>query len=186
MTHDISLEIVTRRLILRVPREQDFDGFCKLMADEQTAQYIGGVMQPAAVWRGMASLAGSWALHGFGMFSMIEKSTGQWVGRTGPWRPAEWPGDEIGWGILRRFWGNGYALEAAIASMDFAVEMLGWTDIIHCIDPANVNSQKLAQRLGATNRGKGKLPAPFEDAEIEIWGQTADEWLENSARLKRD
>lgn len=183
MIHDISIEIETPRLLLRVPREEDFAGFCALMGDEEAARYVGGQQPPAVIWRGMASLAGSWALHGFGMFSMIEKSTGEWVGRTGPWRPAEWPGNEVGWGVVRSHWGKGYAMEAAIASMDFAVDKLGWTDIIHCIDPANANSQKLAQRLGSANRGQGRMPAPFNDKVIDIWGQTADEWRTNRTRL---
>ena len=33
-----------------------------------------------------------------------------------------------------------------------------------------------AMRLGSRNRGPGKLPAPFEDVPIEIWGQTREEW----------
>ena len=48
--------------------------------------------------------------------------------------------------------------------------------MIHSIDPDNVASQELAQRLGSRNRGPGKLPAPFEDVPIDIWGQTREEW----------
>ncbi len=184
MTPDLSIEIETPRLLLRIPRQEDFDGFCALMADEEAARHIGGVQPRASVWRSMASLTGSWALLGFGMFSMIEKSTSQWVGRTGPWRPAEWPGSEVGWGVLRAHWGKGYALEATIASMDFAVDRLGWTDIIHTISPENANSQRLAERIGSHNRGKGALPAPFADIPVDIWGQTAAEWRANARRLK--
>lgn len=184
MIHDISIEIETPRLLLRVPREEDFAGFCALMADEESARYIGGAQTPSVIWRGMAMLAGSWALHGFGMFSMIEKDTGAWIGRTGPWRPAEWPGNEIGWGVRRQHWGKGYALEATIAAMDFAIDRLGWTDVIHCIHEDNSNSQRLAERLGASNRGRGRIPPPFETQPIDIWGQTAAEWSANSRRLK--
>jgi RimJ/RimL family protein N-acetyltransferase len=60
--------------------------------------------------------------------------------------------------------------------MDWAVDVLGWADIIHCIDPANVASQKVAIALGSANRGPGKLPAPFEDAPVDIWGQSAEHW----------
>jgi len=35
-----------------------------------------------------------------------------------------------------------------MASMDYAVDVLGWTDIIHSINPDNLPSQKLAARLG--------------------------------------
>ena len=60
--------------------------------------------------------------------------------------------------------------------MDWAFETLGWDEVIHCIDPANIPSQKVAQRLGSTKRGPGRLPPPFEDVPIEIWEQTRAEW----------
>jgi RimJ/RimL family protein N-acetyltransferase len=175
----VSPVIETARLILRPPLASDFEGWAAYMADEESARYIGRVQQKPVAWRGMATMAGSWALHGFGMFSVVEKATGQWVGRVGPWRPHGWPGDEVGWGVIRSVWGKGYAREAAVASMDFAVDVLGWTDIIHCIDPANVNSQNLARRLGSSNRGAGRMPAPFDADPIDIWGQTAAEWKKN-------
>ena len=60
--------------------------------------------------------------------------------------------------------------------MDFAVDELGWTDIIHSIHPENLPSQKLAMRLGSTNRGSGKMPPPYHNDPVDLWGQTADEW----------
>jgi len=170
----------TERLILRPPADVDLDGWARLMADPDGARFIGGLQPRSMAWRGMASMAGSWALNGFGMFSVVEKATGEWVGRIGPWRPEDWPGDEVGWGLLPSAWGRGYAVEAAEATMDWAFGSLGWTDIIHCIDPENTPSQKVAQRLGSTNRGPGKLPPPHEASKIEIWGQTAAQWRARS------
>jgi hypothetical protein len=37
-------------------------------------------------------MAGAWAMQGFAMLSVIEKATGRWVGRAGPWQPEGWPG----------------------------------------------------------------------------------------------
>src|SRR5690606_17152865 len=82
----------TARLILRPPREEDLDGWAELMGDEETARYIGGPMTRSAAWRTMATMAGSWQLKGFGMFSVVEKETGRWIGRVGPWQPEQWPG----------------------------------------------------------------------------------------------
>jgi RimJ/RimL family protein N-acetyltransferase len=171
--------IETGRLILRVPKfPEDFEPWCAFMADEEAARYIGKAQKPSQVWRGIATMIGSWHMVGFAMFSVIEKSSGRWVGRVGPWQPGDWPGAEVGWGVVRDVWGKGYALEASIAAMDFAVDELGWTDIVHTINPANVASQKLAARLGSVNRGPGKLPAPFGDEPIDVWGQSAAQWRE--------
>jgi RimJ/RimL family protein N-acetyltransferase len=61
--------------------------------------------------------------------------------------------------------------------MDWAFEVLGWTDIIHSIAPTNAASQAVAQRLGSRNRGPGKLPQPLDAHDIDIWGQTREEWV---------
>lgn len=172
----------TERLLLRPTRQEDLDGWAELMADPDSARFIGGPVERAAAWRGMATMAGSWALKGFGMFSVIERESGRWIGRVGPWKPEEWPGTEVGWGIIKSAWGRGYAKEAAVAAIDWAFDVLGWEDIIHCIDPENGASIKMAERLGSRCRGPGKLPPPFESYPVDIWGQTRQEWRQRTNR----
>ena len=168
--------IETARLTLRPTRPEDFEPWAAFMADEEAARYIGGVQTRSQAWRGFMSVAGAWAMEGFAMFSVIEKESGRWVGRLGPWAPAEWPGTEVGWGVIRECWGRGYATEGATAAIDWAFDRLGWTEVIHCIDPANVASQNVARRLGSALRGRGRLPAPFDDAPVDIWGQSREAW----------
>ena len=165
----------TERLLLRPPIEEDLDGWAELMADENS-KFIGGPIARPATWRSMATMAGHWALRGFGMFSVVEKASGRWVGRLGPWLPDDWPGTEVGWGLLRSAYGKGYATEGAAAAMDWAFDKLGWSEVIHCIDPENVGSIRVAERLGSTNHGRGVLPPPFESLTIDIWGQTREQW----------
>ncbi|MNN90608.1 hypothetical protein D3C81_2085850 [compost metagenome] len=55
--------------------------------------------------------------------------------------------------------------------------------MIHCIDPDNLASEKVARRLGSTNRGLGAMPPPFQHHPVNLWGQTRDEWRVNRARL---
>ncbi|WNG39968.1 GNAT family N-acetyltransferase [Archangium violaceum] len=166
----------TARLILRPTALEDLEGFVTLAGDPESARFIGGVQPRAMVWRAMSTMAGSWALQGFAMFSVLEKSTGRWVGRVGPWKPEGWPGTEVGWGLLRDCWGKGYATEAATASIDWAFEHLGWTEVIHCIAPENTPSQEVARRLGSRVKGQVKLPPPYDTAVIEAWGQSREEW----------
>jgi RimJ/RimL family protein N-acetyltransferase len=167
----------TERLLLRGIEEKDLDGWATLVGDPESARFIGGAVDRAAAWRGMAAMAGSWQLKGFGMFSVIEKSTGQWIGRLGPWQPEGWPGTEIGWGLIKKAWGKGYAAEGTAAAIDWAFTTLGWTEMIHVIDPRNTPSIALAERLGSTQQGPCKLPAPFENLSVEAWGQSRQRWL---------
>lgn len=168
--------IETERLLLRPPQEEDLDGWAALMGDEESARFIGGLHPRAGAWRVLATMAGSWALKGFGMFSAIERETGRWVGRLGPWSPEGWPGTEVGWGLVREAWGRGYATEGSAAAMDWAFDSLGWTEIIHCIAPENRASKRVAERLGSRFLRTGELPAPFEGIPVEIWGQSRGEW----------
>jgi RimJ/RimL family protein N-acetyltransferase len=170
------LRLETPRLILRPPRAEDLDAWSEMMLDEPTARFIGGVMPRSLCWRQLMTLIGAWHSQGFAMFSVIEKSSGRWIGRLGPWQPDGWPGTEIGWAIVRDCWGKGYAVEGAAASTDWAIDTLGWADIIHSIAPQNLSSQRVAQKLGARNRGPGKLPAPFAEDRVDLWGQTRKEW----------
>jgi RimJ/RimL family protein N-acetyltransferase len=111
------------------------------------------------------------------MFSVIEKATGRWIGRLGPWQPEGWPGTEVGWGLSREVWGKGYATEGATAAMDYVVDVLGWTEIVHTIEPENRASQAVARRLGSTILRRATMPAPFENMVCDVWGQTREQWL---------
>lgn len=166
----------TERLILRQPRSEDFDAWVEFHADEEVMRFLGGVQGPELTWRSVCAMTGAWAIEGFSMFSMIEKDSGEWIGRLGPWRPKGWPGTEIGWGLKRAAWGKGYALEGASAAMDFAVDALGWTSIIHTILPGNAPSVKLAERLGSVHQGTAPTPPPFEGMIWDVYGQSADDW----------
>jgi RimJ/RimL family protein N-acetyltransferase len=151
------------------------------MADEETARFVGGVQPKSMAWRSLMTQAGAWTLSGVAMFSVIDKTTGLWVGRVGPWQPHGWPGTEVGWTLHRDAWGRGFAFEAARAAMDYAFDTLGWIDIIHCINPENTRSIRLAERLGSTSRGPGRLPPPHDEHPVVLWGQTKEEW--KKARL---
>lgn len=177
-------QLQTRRLLLRAPALEDFESWAALHQDPEVARYIGGLQPRSTVFRGLLAMAGAWSLQGFGMFSVIERASGRWIGRVGPWCPEGWPGPEVGWSLQRDAWGQGYALEAAVASIDWAFANLGWDEVIHSIDPANQASQNLALRLGSQRRGPGRLPPPFEDAKVEIWGQTKSEWRVSRAQLE--
>jgi RimJ/RimL family protein N-acetyltransferase len=168
--------IQTERLLLRMTEIADFDAYAALHADADAACYIGGTLPRAAAWRKFLQVPGAWALQGFAMFSVVEKDTGEWLGQTGPWQPEGWPGTEVGWAFKRGAWGRGYATEAAIAAIDWAFDNLGWTEVIHSIDPDNQPSILLAERLGSRNRGRGRLPEPFERVAIDIYAQSREQW----------
>ncbi len=176
--------LFTERLILRAPATADFEPWAAFHADEATMRHLGGVQPRSVAWRGLCTMAGAWQLFGFAMFSVIERTSGRWIGRIGPWRPDGWPGNEIAWGVLPEFAGKGFAQEAAVAAIDYAVDVLRWDDVMHCIAPLNAPSIALARRLGAINRGPTTLPPPHGLNPVDNWGQTAAEWRARRAALR--
>jgi len=171
----MSVILETTRLILRPPQADERADWYNFSADAEAQRYIGGAKDPVMAWRSMALISGGWMVNGYSMFSVIEKATGRWIGRLGPWEPEGWPGHEVGWALVRDTWGKGYATEGATAAIDWAFDNLGWDEVIHCIDPANTPSQAVARRLGSRILRQGKLPEPF-NLELDLWGQSRAEW----------
>lgn len=169
--------LTTERLILRPPLAEDFENWAKFCADEVTMTHLGGVQKRAEAWRTMCFVRGAWEIRGYAMFSMIRRDTGEWIGRTGTHFPELWPGKEVGWGVMREYSGQGYAREAAVASINWAFDVLGWDEVIHMISPENKESIALAERLGSYDQGVSQLPAPFENVPIHKYGQSKAEWM---------
>lgn len=169
------MRLETERLILReIDPERDFDGWARAMADVDTVRFTGGeILDANAAWRNMAAVIGHWQIRGYGFFSVESKATGEWLGRVGPWYPRGWPAPEIGWTILREHWGNGYATEAARASLEYVFGTLGWSSVIHAILVGNTASVAVAEKLGSILIRTQKGLAGVTDEEIMIYGQDA-------------
>ena len=151
----------TERLILRTWRPDDFEAYAEMSAEPEVMQFVAPDGKPLtrfAAWQGFCAVLGHWQLRGFGMFAVIERSSREFVGRVGPWHPEGWPGFEIGWTIRSKFWGRGYATEAARRSIEFAFNELHRYSVISLIDPDNVRSIRVAERVGERPDGTVTLP----------------------------
>lgn len=171
--------LTTERLILRPPALADFDAYADYVSDPEAMAMIGGAQVRPVAWRSFMAYCGAWATTGESMFWVFERDPGggegRFIGRIGPWAPEGWPGTEVGWGLRTDAHGKGYAMEAAIACMDFAFDVLGWSEAIHTIAPENAASQNVAKKLGSTNLGECLLPAPI-DKVVDRWGQSREQW----------
>jgi RimJ/RimL family protein N-acetyltransferase len=139
-----------------------------MMADPGVTRYLGDgrPLSASDAWRQMALFVGHWALRGFGLWAVEEKSSGRLVGRIGCFQPEGWPGFEIGYALARPFWGRGYATEGARASLHHARDVLGRDRVISLIRPDNRASIRVAERLGAVREG-----------EIEFFGASTDVYV---------
>ena len=175
----MTIRIETERLVLRPMEPRDADPHIEMMGDPKTAAFLSQNKEPQPRmdrWRQFASYLGHWQIRGFGFFSVEEKVTGDWVGRVGPWMPEGWPGIECGWSIKSDYWGNGYAPEAAIASIKWTfAQFPDLGRIISVIDPGNENSQAVARKIGEEKSGE---IFEFWTYKLDVWAAERAAWLE--------
>jgi RimJ/RimL family protein N-acetyltransferase len=146
------LELASARLLLRQWRDADLPEFAAMCADPQVMRYF-----PAPLSRSeSASLIGRvrdhFAEHGFGLWALERKDTGQFIGFTGlgvvgfnaPFTPAI----EIGWRLAREHWGLGYASEAAWTALRCGFDRLVLNEVVSFTAVSNLPSQKVMQAIG--------------------------------------
>lgn len=141
----------TPRLTLRGWLPEDVDDWRRICGDPETMRYIGDgtPMPPDRSWHALSFLLGHWALRGYGMWAVTERTTGALLGRAGLYHPEGWYGLELGWLIDRRRWGEGIATEAAAAAARWAFDVLEADHLISLVRPANRASIRVAEKLGA-------------------------------------
>jgi RimJ/RimL family protein N-acetyltransferase len=142
--------LVTERLRLRGIRGSDFEDYAGLYADPEVVRLIGTgeTWDRGRAWRHMAFALGHWQLEGTGIWVAEEKATGAFVGVIGFWAPATWPGFELAYHLARRFWGQGYATEAAKIALAHAFTVWQRDHVISLINPKNLPSIRVAERIG--------------------------------------
>jgi RimJ/RimL family protein N-acetyltransferase len=164
--------LVTARLTLRPYELEDFE----LLADVYTtsrSQYVGGPMASQALWKGTSSGIGQWPMIGLGTWALSVTQTGERVGEVAVSWPPDYPEPELGWLLFNGQEGQGYASEAAREAKRWAIDVRKVPSLVSYIDPDNLPSQRLANRLGgsrdmsaATPNGEGcwvfryPVPAP--------------------------
>jgi RimJ/RimL family protein N-acetyltransferase len=156
----LGMILQTERLVLRPFRASDIDAYAALCADPEVMKFLsasGNPISRADAWRQMAMYLGHWALRGFGTWAVEERQSGDFVGRVGLHYPEGWPDRELGWTIARRFWGRGYAGEAARAAIDHAFGALDWSHLVSLVHADNHRSARLAERLGYHVHGTAEV-----------------------------
>lgn len=91
-----------------------------------------------------------WERHGFGPWTVIERATGEVVGRVGlrHTHVAGTPVVEVAWFLAAGAWGRGYATEMAREALRLGFEQLALAEIVAMTTPANAPSQAVMRRLG--------------------------------------
>lgn len=157
VTLSVDIPVIdTERLILREPREADFDAYAAFAATERT-RFIGGQLDRFGAWRAFTSGLGSWLLRGYGYWVVEDRATARPAGRVGFGYGEGWAEPELGWHVFDGYEGKGIAHEAALAARGAGARHFGLDGVISYVDPDNDRSRRLAERLGASVESDGIL-----------------------------
>ena len=146
------LLLETNRLILRPWRGSDREPFAAMSCDPEVMAYLLPFASPEAVDNWIARQQAHLATYGFCLWAVEARDTGEFMGAAGLLRigyEAHFaPAVEVGWRLARRFWGKGYAPEAASAAINFGFDRLGLQEIVANTVPHNSNSRRVMEKLG--------------------------------------
>ncbi|HYJ52097.1 MAG TPA: GNAT family N-acetyltransferase [Allosphingosinicella sp.] len=164
--------IETDRLILRNWTEADIEPFLRHTNTPAVMRWLGGVTpEPEASERIRQRIIPWQEQRGFTFWAVERKVDGEMLGFCGI-KIADTAGTqvegmyEIGWRLREDAWGQGYAKEAAIASLDYAFHTLGADRVIALTCIQNRASWGLMERIGMTRRPELDHDDPRFPAEV--------------------
>jgi [ribosomal protein S5]-alanine N-acetyltransferase len=140
----------TERLIVRRFTPNDLEKLIELRSDDEVVKYLGGrrLQNPEAIAKRLDFYIDCYRRFGYGMCAMIWKETGEMFGWSGL-QPLEDSGEtEVGYGMIKEFWGKGIGYECALAWLRYGFEQTNLQSIVAVASPENVGSWRIMEKLG--------------------------------------
>ncbi|MFI0960486.1 GNAT family N-acetyltransferase [Streptomyces sp. NPDC021080] len=147
-------EIRTPRLLLRRWYDDDLAPMADINADPEVMRWIddGSVRDLDATAEEIERWEEEWDEEGFGIFAVELLGSGELAGFAGlsvpEYLPEVMPAVAIDWRFGSPFWGQGYASEAAHATLEFALQDRGLDRVISINRTSNEASLNVVRKLG--------------------------------------
>ena len=138
----------TDRLSLRPPRLDDLRWSYDRIGSDPRVAWDGEASTIMESLKGLENRIAHWREHGFGMWVVIEKASGESLGFAGLVMLKGTDEVQVGYYLGRSAWGKGYATEAGRASMRYGFMELGLSRVVAVVRPENVASQQVLAKLG--------------------------------------
>ena len=147
--------VETDRLILRELLPQDELGMFELDSDPEVHRFLGNqpVKDMERIREVITFVRQQYVDNGIGRWAMVEKQTNQFIGWTGLKLVKEEFNHHInyydlGYRLIRKYWGKGYATEGAIASIHYGFDTLRVEEIFATTDALNITSANVLKKAG--------------------------------------
>ncbi len=152
----MKFHIETDRLLLREFRESDLEGIFELDSNPNVHRYLGNepIHTKEEARKVIESVQNQYQERGIGRWAAIEKETGEFIGWSGLRLNTEYNMNgftryyDVGYRLIERYWGKGYATESGLAAVQYAFETMRLPEIYATTDIANEASHKALLKIG--------------------------------------
>lgn len=146
----------TERLILRELRSSDLNGMFELDSDPEVHKYLGNkpVKTIGESQKILDSIINQYNEHGIGRWAAIKKSSGEFIGWTGLRLNTEYNMNghakyyDVGYRLIKQFWGNGYATESGKAAIKYAFNIMNLLEVYATTAIGNKASHHALLKIG--------------------------------------
>jgi RimJ/RimL family protein N-acetyltransferase len=153
--------LATPRLLLRELSEADAAFMLELLNEEPFLLHVGDrnvrTLVDAAAYILNGPVA-SYEKFGFGLYAVELKESGAPIGICGLLKRDALDDVDIGFALLQKFWGRGYAYESGAAMMDYGWNKIGLNRIVAITAPENHASARLLEKIGLRFERMIQLP----------------------------
>jgi RimJ/RimL family protein N-acetyltransferase len=142
--------IKTTNLTLRAFNEVDGDDMNQILMGKNVLRYFPSRSIPSReqVAKMIRNLLKHWDEHGYGLWAIESHPEGELIGRSGLQYLPETDEVEVDFILGSKFWGQGFATEAAQASLQYGFEELGLDTIVGIVHTAHFASQRVLEKTG--------------------------------------
>lgn len=158
----------TPTITLRQFIQNDLDALAVILADSQVMRFsLSGPKTREQTQSLLDSILLSYEKRGRGLYAVVHKDDQKLIGYCGFFLQ-QIDGQqeiEVGYRLACAYWGKGLATEAAIATRDYAFNQLGLTRLISIIEPENIRSIRVAEKIGMRH----EKDSSFENLPVRIY-----------------
>jgi len=147
----------TERLILRPFIQTDVDRIFAMRSDKDVMRFIREPQNREESVNWLNLVSSRWETKRIGFCAVIEKQTDEFVGWCGIWRLKETKELELGYAIAKKYWGKGFATEAALEFLQYTFEELKPGKVVAVVRPENTASRRVMEKLGMNLVKTGKF-----------------------------
>ncbi len=147
--------VETERLILREIVETDAAAMYALDSDADVHQFLGKnpIQNTEQALSNITYIRKQYQVNGIGRWAVVEKSTNSFIGWAGLKLITETTNAHInyydlGYRLIKEYWGKGYATEAANAIVDYGFSVLNLSEIYAIADVQNIPSVHVLEKAG--------------------------------------